>query len=64
MARLYRLAAAFMPLGAEDGAPLSVQRLARRYGRGNVRLQTGRVMSRAEYEARKERVLRHAFAKI
>lgn len=35
--------------------------IARRYGRGNVRIQLGRVMSSAEYKANKERVLRYAF---
>lgn len=37
------------------------KRCIARYSRGNVRLQLGQVVTAAEYEAQKKRVLAHVF---
>ena len=39
----------------------TIEGLCRRYARGNVRLQMGRVMTSAKYESQKKNVLSHEF---
>ncbi len=52
---------AFRPLRSQISAPLSLTDMARRYGRGNVKLQMGLVMSDEEYAMQKKRVLAYDF---
>ena len=52
--RLYRTIVAFRPLRSQISAPLSLTDMARRYGRGNVKLQMGLVMSDEEYAMQKK----------
>ena len=58
---LIRIIRSALPTAKPAKRVTDLPTIARRYGRGNVRIQLGRVMSSAEYKANKERVLRYAF---
>ena len=62
--RLYRALAAFVPMKRFPYEPLTLERIARRYARGNVKLQMGKIMSNKQYQERKAWVLNHEFLKI
>lgn len=59
--KIYRALSAFMPQKHVRHTPLTLQELACKYGRGNVKFQMGLVMSDTEYEKQKERVLAYDF---
>ena len=59
--KVYRALSAFMPEKHVRYTPLTLQDLACKYGRGNVKFQMGLVMSNEEYEKQKERVLAYDF---
>ena len=59
--KVYRALSAFMPQKHVRCTPLILRELACKYGRGNVKFQMGFVMSDAEYERQKERVLAYDF---
>ena len=59
--KVYRALSAFMPKKHVRYTPLTLQDLACKYGRGNVKFQMGFVMSDEEYEAQKEHVLAYDF---
>ena len=59
--KVYRALSAFMPKKHVRYMPLTLQDLACKYGRGNVKFQMGLVMSDEEYEQQKERVLAYDF---
>ena len=57
--RVSIIRAAFgLPVG---GGSTGEKRRVARYSRGNVRLQLGQIVTCAEYEAQKKRVLAHVF---
>ena len=62
--RIYRAFVAFAPLKCFSYEPLTLATLARRYARGNVKLQMGKIMSNKQYQGRKAWVLSHEFIKI
>ena len=47
--------------GIRCGGAADEKRRIARYSRGNVRLQLGQIVTVAEYEAQKKRVLSHVF---
>lgn len=47
--------------GIQGGGAADEKRRIARYSRGNVRLQLGQIVTGAEYEAQKKRVLSHVF---
>jgi len=47
--------------GLHVGGSTGEKRRVARYSRGNVRLQLGQIVTCAEYEAQKKRVLAHVF---
>ena len=47
--------------GIRGGDATDEKRRIARYSRGNVRLQLGQIVTGAEYEAQKKRVLAHVF---
>ena len=59
--KVYRALSAFLPQKHVRCTPLILRELACKYGRGNVKFQMGLVMSDAEYERQKERVLAYDF---
>lgn len=58
-----RMVRAFRPVKVvSPWPPMGDEReVTARYARGNILLQTGRIQTRAEYEAQKRRVLSHVF---
>ena len=59
--KVYRALTAFLPCKSVRSEPLTLQSMACRYGRGNVKIQMGLVMSDEEYSRQKERVLAYDF---
>ena len=59
--RLYRAMAAFRTSRMRSVMPPTLADMAQKYGRGNVKLQMGLVMSDEEYEQQKRRVLAYDF---
>lgn len=59
--RLYRMMAAFRTSRTRPTKPLALEDMAQKYGRGNVKLQMGLVMSDEEYAQQKKRVLAYDF---
>jgi len=59
--RIYRAFASFVPLKRWNYEPLTLEMIARRYGRGNVKFQMGLMMSDEEYEDQKRKVLSYDF---
>jgi len=59
--RIYRAFASFLPLKRRNDESLTLETIARRYGRGNVKFQLGLVMSDEEYEDQKRKVLSYDF---
>lgn len=53
---------AILPRRRRIRGVLSPHDIVRRYSRGNVNLQLGRVMFESEYQKRKERVLAYDFS--
>lgn len=47
--------------GIREGGATDAKRRIARYSRGNVRLQLGQIVTCAEYEEQKKRVLAHVF---
>ena len=47
--------------GIQGGGTADEKRRIARYSRGNVRLQLGQIVTGAEYEAQKKRVLAYEF---
>ena len=47
--RIYRAFAAFLPWKGVPHRPLTLETLARRYARGNVKLQMGLIMTEEEF---------------
>lgn len=62
--RVFRAFAAFVPLKQFKRESLTLASLARRYARGNVRLQMGKVVANRQYQERRSLVLKHDFLKI
>ena len=56
-----RIVRSILPFQKSAGRVLHLRDIARRYGRGNVNIQLGRIMSGAEYEASRSRVLNYDF---
>lgn len=50
-----------MPAEGSSPRRIELRQIARRYGRGDIMIQTGRVIGMAEYERRREAVLRYSF---
>jgi len=59
--RIYRAFASFALLKRRSYEPLTLETIARRCGRGNVKFQMGLVMSDEEYEDQKRKVLSYDF---
>ena len=57
----WRAVMAFVPLRHVERTPLTPEVIARRYGRGNVLIQSGRIMTSVRYEEQKKRVLAYEF---
>lgn len=62
--KIYRAFSAFMPLKGASHRPLTLEVLAHRYARGNVKMQMGKIMSNSEYLAQRDKVLKHDFVRI
>ena len=67
--KVFRAFAAFVPLKqfkreSLTRESLTLASLARRYARGNVRLQMGKVVANPQYQERRSLVLKHDFLKI
>ena len=59
--KIYRAFAAFLPKRRRPFEPLTLQAFARRYGRENIYLHSGRIMTDDEYECQRERMLAYEF---
>ena len=59
--KVYRALAAFVPHRSVRHEPLTLPAMACKYGRGNVKLQMGLVMSDEEHARQKEQVLAYDF---
>ena len=62
--KVFRAFAAFVPFKQFKRESLTLASLARRYARGNVRLQMGKVVANRQYQERRSLVLKHDFLKI
>ena len=58
---IYRAFAAFRPVRPVPQERFTPEIAVQRYGRGNIYLQTGRIMTDEEYERQRERVLAYEF---
>lgn len=56
-----RAVMAFVPLRRVRETPLTPEIIARRYGRGNIFIKSGRVMTGERYDAQRKRVLAYGF---
>ena len=59
---VYRAFLSLLPRHRKKGRQLTLQNLARKYGRGNVNIQIGNIVSEKEYEEQAKEVLNHDFA--
>lgn len=58
---IVRILKSVLPVRESDSHALNARSIARRLGRGNVKIQLGRIMTKSEYQVRRSRVLAYDF---
>lgn len=58
---IVRILKSVIPVKESDSRALNARSIARRLGRGNVKIQLGRIMTKSEYRARRSSVLAYDF---